>query len=337
MRTTRTIRRTTKPWSAAGAALALLGALALAPAPVEVQTDVVRLSGDRVAVWNLAGTVTVVPGAGPDVVVRVDRGGADADRLTLDAGPVGGREALRVRYPSDRVRYDAMGPRSRMTVQVRDDGTFGDGRRVDVTGGGDGLRAWADLRVEVPAGRDVAVHVAVGDVEVRDVRGTVAVDTHSGDVALVGVTGPVRVDTGSGEVSARGVAGRLEIDTGSGEVVLRDVTGDRVVVDTGSGAVTGGGLDVGMLVVDTGSGGVELAEVRSADVRIDTGSGGVHVTLPPSVGAELEVDTGSGGIEIDFPLEVRVMERQKVRGRIGDGAGRIRIDTGSGSVRITRR
>jgi hypothetical protein len=46
------------------------------------------------------------------------------------------------------------------------------------------------------------------------------------------------------------------------------------------------------------------------------------------------VGTRSGGIDLDFPREVDSVRRDRVRGRLGDANGRIRIDTGSGSVRL---
>ncbi|NNM33107.1 MAG: hypothetical protein HKO53_08575, partial [Gemmatimonadetes bacterium] len=77
---------------------ALLAAGLLLARPVLGQDRMV-LSGDRVAVYNLAGKVDVVRGTGSDVVVEVTRGGSDADRLEIEVGEVRGREALRVIYP----------------------------------------------------------------------------------------------------------------------------------------------------------------------------------------------------------------------------------------------
>jgi lia operon protein LiaG len=74
--------------------------------------------------------------------------------------------------------------------------------------------------------------------------------------------------------------------------------------------------------------------VKSLDAT--TGSGGVTVTLPGAVNAEVDVETGSGGIDSDFPVTVNRMDRNRLRGQIGDGSGHIRIRSGSGSVHLRK-
>lgn len=318
-----------------------------------------RVSGSEVTIYNLAGHAQVVRGSGSDVVVRVTRGGDDADRLEVQTGEVGGRQTLRVVYPDDQVVYPEMGRGSRTSVRVRSDGTFGGGSggdRVDVRGSGRGLEAWADLVVEVPAGKDVALHLAVGKAEVRGVQGDLGIHTGSGSIDASDVTGSLLLDTGSGSASASGVRGALTVDTGSGSVTVRDVSGGEVKLDTGSGGVRGGGIDSPSLRVDTGSGSIELDEVSCPEVVLDTGSGGVDLVLltdvdlldvdtgsgsvtihaPADLGGEVDIETGSGGIDLDFAVEVNRVRRDHVIGRLGDGRGRIRIDTGSGSVRLLK-
>jgi DUF4097 and DUF4098 domain-containing protein YvlB len=62
----------------------------------------------------------------------------------------------------------------------------------------------------------------------------------------------------------------------------------------------------------------------------------VTLTLPPSFSAEVEIQTGSGGIDLDFPVTVSRWERDVVRGTIGNGAGRLSVETGSGGIRIKK-
>ena len=69
----------------------------------------------------------------------------------------------------------------------------------------------------------------------------------------------------------------------------------------------------------------------------DTGSGAVVITIPARLGAQFSIDSGSGRIDVDVPHRARTIERDHLTGTIGDGRGRIQIDTGSGSVRLQRR
>lgn len=324
--------------------------------------EVQRISGDDVSIYNLAGRVEIVPGGGSEVVVQIARGGRDAGDLQIETGQIRGRSTLRIVYPDDEIVYPEMGRGSNMSTRVRADGTFSDGGmgrsgdRVEIRGRGNGMEAWADLVIQVPAGRDVAVYQAVGEVDARDVEADLLIDTGTGRVTAVDIAGALDVDTGSGSVMVRGVIGDLNVDTGSGRVEVSDVRGREIGVDTGSGSVRGGNLSADIVVIDTGSGSIELESVTSRNVMLDTGSGSIDVELttdvdrleadtgsggvtiraPASLGATVDIETGSGGIDLDFPVEVRSVRRDRVRGTIGDGRGEITIDTGSGSIRLLR-
>ncbi len=341
-----------------GFAVAAAGLLALGATTGGPQAERYQLAGERIAIYNLAGTMTLEGGSG-DVTVEVTRHGADAAKLGVGRGAVRGRETLRVVYPGDRVTFPAISGSTE--VRVREDGTFGDdshdaGRRVRISDRGGGLAASADLRIQIPPGRQVEVYLAAGEVTVSNVdgelvldthsapvrtkgtRGTLAIDVGSGLVDVADADGEVSIDTGSGSVAARGVQGdALQIDTGSGSVTASDVTVSELSIDTGSGSVKVNAATAQQVSIDTGSGSVQLTlTVNPEDVTIDTGSGSVTVTAPASFGAEVDLETSSGGIELDFPVTTNRIERDHLQGTIGNGAGRLTIDTGSGSIRIIR-
>ena len=317
----------------------------------------IRLSGDEVGIHNLAGMVRLVPGSGSETVVRLTRGGDAGGDLRIETGQVRGRSTLRVIYPDDELVYPAMGRRSRTTTRVTSDGFLGEGgESVTVRGSGRGTEAWADLVVEIPAGVDTELRLAVGEVEADGVDGTLLVDTGSGEVRTRNTSGRLTVDTGSGEISVRGASGPVFLDTGSGSIQVEGVRGEVLEVDTGSGGVQGSDLRTDEVLVDTGSGSIRLASVTARFVHLDTGSGSVELSLdgdveslevdtgsgsitveaPEDLGAEIELDTGSGGIDVDFPVQVRSASRDHMEGTLGDGQGEIRIDTGSGSIRLRR-
>src|SRR4051812_9209780 len=90
------------------------------PALASAQTERRTLSGDRVAIYNLAGHLRIQAGGGNQVVVDITRGGRDASQLKLAAGDVHGFNALRVIYPSDRIVYSDGSERGRRSqTQIR--------------------------------------------------------------------------------------------------------------------------------------------------------------------------------------------------------------------------
>jgi DUF4097 and DUF4098 domain-containing protein YvlB len=108
----------------------------------------------------------------------------------------------------------------------------------------------------------------------------------------------------------------LSISTGSGGIRIEDVRSNKVALDSGSGEIT-----------------VELNGSMKSLV-VDTGSGDVSVMIPRGTGAQLSAETGSRDIETNLILETRYRRRNELSGKIGDGSGRIRIETGSGNISV---
>lgn len=342
---------------------ALIPALLLLPGAVAAQAvERFELTGDRVAIFNLAGSAVVEAGTGSAVVVEVRRHGRDAAKLAIQQGPIDQAQTLRVVYPEGNVIFGSEEWNGRTEIRVNADGTFGWGeqrdgsRRVQIASEGSGTEASADLRVLVPSGRQVAVYLTVGPLTATGVTGDLRLDGGSGRVTTERTAGSLVVDVGSGSVEIRDHQGDGNIDTGSGSVAVRGMQGDHLVVDTGSGAVTLTAVTADELRVDTGSGSVNGTEVRGRAIHVDTGSGAVDLTLtappdtliadtgsgsvtvrmPDGVDATVELETSSGDITVDFAMQIRQWERDEVRGTIGTGAGRIRIDTASGNIAIRK-
>jgi lia operon protein LiaG len=323
------------------------------------------ISGGDVAIYNLAGEVKVEAGSGV-VTTEVTRGGADAGKLKVVSGEIDGWQTLRLLYPADRIQYTRMSEGSSTQLRVRENGTFGDedddhgregkqrGKRITIGGRGTGLDAYADLRITIPPGKRVAIYLAVGKVSVTNVDGDLWVDAASAPVTASGTRGELDIDVGSGAVQVTEARGELSVDTGSGAVSVSGLRGEKISIDTGSGDVTASDIRSNELSVETGSGDIEVTGLVapqvalqtgsgavSADVQgevwnvnVQTGSGDVSLKLPPTLGAEVDIETSSGDIETDFAVSVTRHARDHLTGRIGDGRGKIAIETGSGGIKL---
>ncbi len=342
-------------------------AVLVLPASLQAQqAERYTITGDEVAIYNLAGEVRLEPGGGPGVTAEVTRGGADAAKLKVVQSEVNGRRSLRIIYPGDKIQYARLSQGSSTQLRVRDDGTFSDrdddeerrneGRRVTIAGGGGGLAAHADLKLIVPRGKQVALYLATGKVNVVNVEGDLALDLASAPVTTSNTRGELRIEVGSGEVQVTQSRGDLSIDTGSGAVSVSDVRGEQVSIETGSGEVTATDVRTSQLSVETGSGDIRASNLMASAVELETGSGAVRadvsgevwnvnvetgsgdITLrvPPTLGAEVDIETSSGDIETDFEVAVTRHARDHMTGRIGDGRGKIEIETGSGGIKLLK-
>jgi lia operon protein LiaG len=328
--------------------------LTAADAQAQVERHIMR--GSSVEIENVVGVINVERGSGSDVVVEIRRGGSSGSALRLDAGSSGGTESLRIVYPDDQLVYPRLGSRSRSSFNFGGRDGWSGGRRYEVRGTGSGTEAWADLRILVPAGKTVRVRLGVGEARIENVDADLQVSTSSGKIAASGTRGRLRLTSGSGSIEARDGRGEVQLTTGSGSVSARDLQGETISIRTGSGSVTASGLHSPRLTAGTGSGSLRLSRVQAGrvnastgsgsvnvemssefeDVRVSTGSGGVTLSVPERIGATVELRTGSGGIHTDFPITVTRTQRNHVRGTIGDGRSQIRVNTGSGGVRLQR-
>jgi hypothetical protein len=155
----------------------------------------------------------------------------------------------------------------------------------------------------------------------------------SGDIQDDGVGDNAKLNTGSGSIHATGLHGGFKVETGSGDIYAEQTGEGDVRAQTGSGSIElkeiHGGLHAG-----TGSGDIKISGSPSGDWKLDTGSGSIEF-WPGSSGFVLDASTGSGSVHTDHEMTVQgSYDRHHVVGKIGGGGPTVRLQTGSGDVRI---
>lgn len=155
----------------------------------------------------------------------------------------------------------------------------------------------------------------------------------SGNITDDGVGANAKLSTGSGSIQATGLKGDFTVGTGSGNIDAEQVSPGDVKANTGSGSIELKNVHGGLLA-GTGSGNVKVEGTPAASWRIHTGSGSVELWTE-NAGLTLDASTGSGGIHIDREiLSQGTMDHHHARGTIGGGGPEVRVDTGSGSIKI---
>lgn len=155
----------------------------------------------------------------------------------------------------------------------------------------------------------------------------------SGDISDDGVGQNAKLGTGSGGIHATGLQGGFNVNTGSGNIYAEQTGQGDVKAQTGSGNVELKNVN-GSLRAGTGSGNIKVAGTPTSDWKLETGSGGVEFWAG-NTGFTLDASTGSGSIHSDPEMTVQgSFDKHHIVGKVRGGGPTVRIETGSGDVRV---
>jgi hypothetical protein len=155
----------------------------------------------------------------------------------------------------------------------------------------------------------------------------------SGSITVEGVGENAKLETGSGSIHATGLHGGFKAETGSGSIYVEQTGEGEVKAQTGSGSIELRNVRGGVRA-NTGSGGIKVSGTPTADWKLETGSGGIEVWIGKA-SFTLDASTGSGGISTDQEMVVQgAQDHHHVSGKIYGGGPTVRIETGSGGIRV---
>lgn len=183
-------------------------------------------------------------------------------------------------------------------------------------------RRHAEVSLAVPWDCTVEIGVVSAHATVSGMHGDTTVRSIGGDVTLVGLTGTVDANTVSGSVDAESMAGDLGVVTVAGSLTVIEGTGGRVRANSVSGPMT-----------------LDLDAVGRSHVQLSTVSGELTVRLPHEGDMHVDVRSAVGSVDSVFD-ELTTSARfgaSHVSGKLGEGSGRLRINSVSGPVTLLRR
>ena len=146
------------------------------------------------------------------------------------------------------------------------------------------------------------------------------------------VSGPVTTEHVAA-VSGNPAAATFSTGTGSGNIYAEQVGEGDVKAETGSGNIELRNLHGG-LRAGTGSGNIKVGGTPASPWHIETGSGNVEFWAG-NAAFTLDAETGSGSIHSDKEMVTQGSSgRHHVTGNINGGGATVRIETGSGDIRV---
>ncbi len=262
-------------------------------------------SGDDVRIYSSNGRITITQASGTSMEFRAEKDGGSAD----DIGFV-------VLRGSNGITICA--------IYDEDDECTSSGIRRERSNRSSRWNRWNDrarpiITASVP--RDVRLFASSGngDVSVDVAAREATVTSGNGRVHVAQVNGEVNASSGNGHVTVENVQGPVSASSGNGDVIVGTVMGP-VKATTGNGSVR-----------------ASMTRLGAGDMVFTSGNGSINLEVPSDFSADLDASTGSGGISTDFPIRVEGrLQRNRLRGTIGDGGRSLRVRTGNGSVNIRK-
>lgn len=163
---------------------------------------------------------------------------------------------------------------------------------------------------------------------------TIEANSGSGDLDISNIAGALKAGTGSGNISANDLNGDVALSTGSGDVRAMMNGAHYVKAETGSGNIKLQGV-TGGLYAEAGSGDIEVSGQPSDGWKLETGSGSITLNTGTSARFTIDASTGSGDIHSDPPVTTHGRtEEHSLQGEVNGGGPTVRVETGSGDIRI---
>jgi Putative adhesin len=299
--------------------------------------DVAAAEGLLLDLATPAGDVTIEVFNGPPQLVAkmrlVARTEAEAERL-LDGFSVAARRvegALVVRLEGEPAEVPgteilvrpllSFSARVPPGQRLRAESGTGDVEVKGAAGDCSLVAAFGDLKVLGTRGAHLSARTSSGTVQVEDaIAESIEIDSAFGEVRLVNVRGDLDVQAGSGDVAVKGFSGRrCELQTGFGDIDARG-TFLELTAKTSSGRV-------GVLA--------EPGSTIEAPWTLRSSFGDVELRVPRDFDCNVFAETSFGSVTSDVNLRERGKRSdRRVSGEIGEGGGRITLQTSSGDVRI---
>ena len=203
----------------------------------------------------------------------------------------------------------------------------------------------------------------------RSSSGSITATNLKGEAKLVTSYGAITCDTFTGtSLDLKTDSGKIAISNASfrnclantsyGSVACDHLKGDTIKLRSNSGSLNLTAIDAPSVDVSTSYGNVKAQEITTATLLASSGSGSINIvctpatptdltaeakssyggidfTAPPGFAGQVDLRTDYGSIRTALPVTVSGdITKTKITGKIGEGNGLLRLQTGSGSISL---
>jgi len=197
-------------------------------------------------------------------------------------------------------------------------------------------------KIKIKSVEGVRVDGLYSAIEISSVNGKsnrpVDIRGQSGRLDLVDVVGDVKIDNMYSTMTLRNIRGNVDLESQSARIDASNITGNWKST-TPYSIVTILGLAAQSIQVRNQSNPVEIElSSKPTNVEILNQYGNVTLTMPGGFAGEVRLKATYGKVKSNLPVEVEDMGTGAIAlGKMGSGGGSMRIETTSGSIKVTQK
>lgn len=199
-----------------------------------------------------------------------------------------------------------------------------------------------------------------GSITAENIKGPAKLDTSFGSINCNNISGgDIRLKTSSGKITlTKAVFGDCDVHTSFGSITSSELTGNSLKLKSNSGNINLTEASAKTTDIFTSFGRITCRQITSADLTARSSSGSIDIACspsappeinatvvtsfgsidfvsPPNFSGQVELATSFGSIKTDLPITITgEISKKKLTGKIGDGKGKLHLQTNSGSIKI---
>jgi DUF4097 and DUF4098 domain-containing protein YvlB len=181
-----------------------------------------------------------------------------------------------------------------------------------------------------------------GSITCTDISdGDIKLNTSSGKIKLSNASfGDCDAHTSYGSIISDGLKGKsIKLHSDSGSINLTESSADTTSLTTSYGGITCRQITTNNITAKSGSGNLDIACSESAPAQIIadlvTSYGNIDFAAPSSFTGQVDLSTSYGSIRTNRPITINGdINKKELKGTIGEGNGKLHLQTGSGSINL---
>jgi len=181
-----------------------------------------------------------------------------------------------------------------------------------------------------------------GSITCTDISdGDLKLKTSSGKIKLSNASfGDCDAHTSYGSIVSDELKGKLiKLHSGSGSINVTDSSADTTNLSTSYGRITCRQITTNEITAKSGSGNLDItcSDLTSDEIVADlvTSYGSIDFTAPQNFTGQVDLSTSYGSIRTNRPITISgEISKKKLKGTIGEGAGKLYMQTSSGSINL---